>query len=308
MTNKITESEIEQLAIGLLEKSGYQYIYAPSIAPDGKAAERESFEDVLLIDRLRTAVARINPNIPNDARDEAIKQILRINSPELIANNETFHRMLTEGITVNIQKDGNSRGDLVWLVDFKKPENNDFIVVNQFTIIENGINKRPDVILFVNGLPLVVIELKNPVDEKATVKSAFKQLQTYKNTIPSLFTYNSFMVISDGLECRAGSVSSGFSRFMAWKSSDGIVFSSPLINQMETLIKGMLNKKTLIDLIRHFIVYEKTKKEDKKTGIVTIQTVKKLAAYHQYYAVNKAVESTIRATGYLPKPKKNDEP
>jgi type I restriction enzyme R subunit len=304
---KITESDIEQLAITLLEKTGYQYIYAPLIAPDGDASERETFEDVLLIDRLRTAVGRINPTIPENARDDAIKQILRIQSPELIANNETFHRMLTCGITVNIQKNGNSRGDLVWLVDFKHPENNDFIVANQFTVIENGINKRPDVILFVNGLPLVVIELKNPVDEKATVKSAFNQLQTYKHTIPSLFTYNCFMVISDGLECRAGSISSGFNRFMAWKSSDGIVVASPFINPMETLIKGMLNKETLIDLIRHFMVYEKTKKEDKKSGIVTIQTVKKLAAFHQYYAVNKAVESTIRATGYLSKPKM-DEP
>ncbi|MBW1728829.1 MAG: HsdR family type I site-specific deoxyribonuclease, partial [Deltaproteobacteria bacterium] len=204
---------------------------------------------------------------------------------------------LTEGIKVSYQKDGNERGDLVWLIDFKNPENNDFLVVNQFTVIENGVNKRPDVVLFVNGLPLVIIELKNPADENATVKSAYEQLQTYKQTISSLFTYNEILVISDGLEARAGSLSAGFDRFMAWKSSDGKIEASHLISQLETLIKGMLNKETLLDLIRHFIVFDKSKREDKETGQITIHTVKKLAAYHQYYAVNKAVESTLRAVG-----------
>ncbi|VUT28285.1 MAG: hypothetical protein SYNGOMJ08_00854 [Candidatus Syntrophoarchaeum sp. GoM_oil] len=293
--NKITESEIEKFAIELLEKQGYQYIYAPDIAPDSDTPERRSFEDVLLSDRLQTAVGRINPKIPAEAREDAIKQIQRLNSPELIVNNEEFHRMLTEGIKVSYQKDGNNRGDLVWLIDFKNPDNNDFIVTNQFTVRENGVNKRPDIILFVNGLPLVVIELKNPAEETATVKSAFKQLQTYKQAIPGLFIYNGFMVISDGLEARAGSLSAGFSRFMAWKTSDGKVEASPLIGQLETLIKGMLNKETLLDLIRHFIVFDKSKKEDKETGIITIQTVKKLAAYHQYYAVNRAVGNTIKA-------------
>jgi len=297
---RITESAIEEFAIELLQKSGYQYLYGPDIDPDGDRLERESFGDVLLLERLQTAVDRINPSIPSDIRKNAIKQILRLNSPELIANNEAFHRMLTEGIKVSYQKDGNSRGDLVWLIDFKNPENNDFLVTNQFTIIENGINKRPDIILFVNGLPLVIIELKNPADENATVRSAYRQLQTYKQAIPSLFTHNGFTVISDGLEARAGSLSAGFNRFMTWKSSDGKVEASPLIGRLETLIKGMLNKETLLDLIRHFIVFEKSKKEDQETGIITIQTEKKLAAYHQYYAVNRAVESTLRAAGYLP--------
>lgn len=299
MKSRITENTIEEFAIELLEKSGYQYLYGPDIAPDGDRLERESFEDVLLLERLRTAVGRINPDIPVEVRENAIKQIQRLNSPELIANNEAFHRMLTEGIKVSYQKDGNSRGDLVWLIDFKNPENNDFLVTNQFTVIENGINKRPDIILFVNGLPLVIIELKNPADENATVRSAYRQLQTYKQAIPSLFTHNGFMVISDGLEARAGSLSAGFNRFMTWKSSDGKVEASPLIGQLETLIKGMLNKENLLDLIRHFIVFEKSKKEDKETGIITIQTEKKLAAYHQYYAVNRAVESTLRAAGHL---------
>ncbi len=298
MTTKITESAIEKFAIELLEKHGCQYIYAPSIAPDGETPERESYEDVLLLERLRTAVGRINPTVPADVREDAIKQIQRLNSPELIANNEAFHRLLTEGIKVTFQKDGHSRGDLVWLVDFKNPENNDFLVANQLTVIENNVNKRPDVVLFINGLPLVVIELKNPVDENATVRSAFKQFQTYKQAIPSLFTYNGIMIISDGLEAKAGSISAGFTRFMAWKTADGKVEASPLIGQLETLIKGMLDKNTLLDLIRHFIVFEKNKKEDKETGIISVQTMKKLASYHQYYAVNRAVESTLRASGY----------
>ncbi|MFH1432769.1 MAG: type I restriction endonuclease subunit R [archaeon] len=292
---KITESEIERFAIELLEKSGYQYIYAPDIAPDSKTPQRAGFEDVLLLEHLKKAVKRINPGIPADAREDAIKQIQRLNSPELIANNESFHKMLTEGIKVSYQKEGSDRGDLVWLLDFNNPENNEFIVANQFTIIENNVNKRPDIILFVNGLPLVVIELKNPADENATVKSAFNQLQTYKQAIPGLFNYNGFLIISDGLDTRAGSISLGFSRFMAWKSSDGKTEASHLTSQLEILINGMLNKNTLLDMIRHFIVFEKSKKEDTETGIITIQTVKKIAYYHQYYAVNKAVESTIRA-------------
>jgi type I restriction enzyme R subunit len=297
--NKIAESAIEQFAIELLEKQGYQYIYAPNIAPDSDTPERNRFEDVLLLERLRKAVVRINPNIPEDAREDAIKQIQRLNSPELIANNEAFHRMLTDGIKVSYHKDGADRGDLVWLIDFKNPENNEFLVTNQFTVIENEVNKRPDTILFVNGLPLIVIELKNPADENATVKSAFKQLQTYKQAIPGLFTYNGFMVISDGLEAKAGALSAGFSRFMAWKSTDGKTEASHLIGQMETLINGVLNERTLLDLIRHFIVFDKSKKEDRETGVTSIRTTKKLAAYHQYYAVNKAVESTLRASGYL---------
>lgn len=293
---KLTENTIEEFTIKLLEHLGYKRIYAPNIAPDSERPERQSYEDVLLTERLKNAIRRINPNIPTHSLDEALKNVQRINSPELLANNETFHRMLTEGIKVSYQKEGNDRGDLVWLIDFEQPENNEFIVANQFTVIENGNNKRPDVILFVNGLPLVVIELKNPTDENATIKSAYQQIETYKSIIPNLFTYNAFNIISDGLEAKAGSLSAGLTRFMAWKSADGKEEASNLISQLETLINGMLNKATLLDLIRHFVVFEKSKKEDIKTGIISISTIKKLAAYHQYYAVNRAVESTIRAS------------
>jgi len=295
---RITENHIELLAIQRLESLGYLYLYGPDIASDGTNPERVAYDQVLLVQRLKNSVRRINPDIPADAQHEAIKEIQRIASPELIANNETFHRLLTEGIPVTKRVDGDDRGDHVWLIDFKNPANNDFAVVNQFTIIENHQNKRPDIILFVNGIPLVVIELKNAADEKANVHSAFRQIETYKAVIPNLFTYNGFNIISDGLEAKAGSLSAGFSRYMAWKTADGKTEASHLVSQLETLIQGMLNKETLLDLIRHFIVFEKSRKEDADTGITTITTVKKIAAYHQYYAVNRAVESTLRASGY----------
>jgi type I restriction enzyme R subunit len=298
---KITESSIEKFTIELLERQGYSYIYGPDIAPDSDNPKRKRFSDILFIDKLKETVKRLNPKVSAQLCDDAVKQVERLGSPELIVNNETFHRMLTEGVKVSIHSDGRERGELVWLVDFKNPENNDFIVCNQFTVIENDINKRPDIVLFVNGLPLVVIELKNPADENTTVKSAFKQFQTYKQAIPSLFNYNSLLIISDGLEAKAGSLSAGFSRFIFWKTSDGKVEASPLIGQLETLIKGLLDKATLLDLIRHFTVFEKDKKEDKITGVITIETVKKVASYHQYYAVNRAVESTLRASGYMEK-------
>ena len=293
---KLNEDAIETLAIERLQALGYQYIHGAEIAPDSTSPERESFADVLLIERLRQAVKRINPTIAQPALDEAIKTIQRISSPELLANNEAFHRLMTEGVNVSYQKDGSQRGDLVWLIDFANPDNNEFLVVNQYTIIENNQNKRPDLILFVNGIPLVVIELKNAADENTTLKSAYQQLNTYKETIPSLFTYNGFVVISDGLDAKAGSISAGLSRFMAWKTADGKIEASHLVSQLETLMNGMLNKATLLDLVRHFIVFEKSKKEDPVTKQISISTVKKLAAYHQYYAVNAAVISTLRAS------------
>ena len=297
---KITENEIELFAIELFEKLGYSYIYAPEL--------ERNHEEILLKDRLLNAVEKINPSLPQSAIEDAIKQIERIKSSELLSDNETFHKLLVEGVKVDVQRDGITRGEIVHLVDFDDVSNNDFVVANQFTIIENGHNKRPDIILFINGLPLVVIELKNAVDENATIKSAHNQIGTYKSLIPSLFTYNAFCVISDGIEAKAGTISAGLSRYMAWKTSDGESEASRLIPQIETLINGMLNPLVLLDLVRSFIVFEKSKKEDKvndevregtlgyKNGIVTIETVKKLAAYHQYYAVNKAVQRTISAS------------
>jgi type I restriction enzyme R subunit len=293
--SRLTESAIEDLAIKLFERLGYDYIHAPDIAPDGDRPERSRYDEVLLVGRLESALKRINPRLSPALLQAALKEVQRISSPELLANNEAFHRLLTEGVPVSTHKDGDERGERVWLIDFAKPENNEFVVASQFTVIENHQNKRPDLVLFVNGIPLVVIELKNAADENATIKTAYQQLETYKHTIPSLFTSNAFLVISDGLEAKAGSLSAGLTRFMSWKTADGKVEASHLVGQLETLINGMLNKATLLDLLRHFIVFEKSKKEDIKTGVISISTVKKLAAYHQYYAVNAAVVSTLRA-------------
>ena len=293
----MTENQIELLALDILRNQGYEYVNGAAIAPDSASPERQTFEEVVLRERLEKAVRRINLEISPDAQQEAIKEVVRISSPDLLANNETFHRFLTEGIPVTKWTDGQERGDRVFLIDFDNPLHNEFLVVNQFTVIENGVNKRPDLILFVNGLPLVVIELKNAVNEKTTINAAFRQIETYKAMIPSLFTFNAFSVISDGLEAKAGTISAGFSRYMAWKSVDGNVEASHLVSQLDTLIKGMLTPQVLLDLLKHFTVFEKSKKEN-EDGIVTVQTVKKLAAYHQYYAVNRAVESTKRAAGF----------
>ncbi len=291
---KITENHIELFAIELFEKLGYSYVYAPEM--------ERNFDEVLLKDRLINAVEKINPSLPQSAIEDAIKQIERIKSSELLSDNETFHKLLVEGVKVDIQRDGITRGEIVHLVDFDDVNNNDFVVANQFTIIENGHQKRPDIILFVNGLPLVVMELKNAVDENATISSAYNQIGTYKALIPTLFTYNAFCVISDGLDARVGTISADLSRFMSWKipsGTDTLVSANGGVKtplpEIETLINGMLNPLVLLDLVRSFIVFEKSKKED-KNGIVTIETVKKLAAYHQYYAVNKAVQRTISAS------------
>lgn len=292
---KITENDIELWAIEELENLGWNYILGAEIAPDAENPERSTFSDVILRERVKDAIIKNNPHIPYDAQQEALKIIERIASPEIMVNNQAFHELLTEGVPVEYRKDGIQRGDRVQLINFNQPEQNDFLVVNQFTIIENNNNKRPDLILFVNGLPLVLFELKNAIDENATLLSAYKQIQTYKDTIPSLFTFNTFCVLSDGADAKAGSLSAGFSRYLAWKTSDGVKEASIINSQLEVLIKGLMNPITLLDYIRHFIVFEESKKVD-QNGIATIQTVKKVAAYHQYYAVNKAIESVKKAS------------
>lgn len=313
--SRLTESAIENFAIQLLEAQGYSYFYATE-----DETERSDYSQVVLPAQFEAAVRRINFELPPAVIDDAIKTVRRIHSPELATNNETFHRLLTEGVPVSYQKDGNERGERVRLIDFDDYLNNDFVVANQFTVIENHNHKRPDIVLFVNGLPLVVIELKNPADEKATVQSAFRQIETYKHAIPSLFTTNAFTVISDGLDARAGTISSDFSRFMKWKGrapdsrnapgsgasfeAEPASFPGPgalRLSELEVLITGMLNRETLLDLVRHFIVFEKGRRKD-AAGQVAVTTVKKLASYHQYCAVNAAVASTLRAAGMNAKP------
>lgn len=289
--SNIFESTIEEFVIDLLKNQGFEYL-----SPEEQEIERPDLGEVVLKNRLKRAVDALNPTISEEARSQALRQVLNLPSQNLMDNNEAFHRMLTEGIEVEVMGADGIKGDKVRLIDFDNVENNEFLACNQFTVIENNINKRPDVVLFINGLPLVVVELKNPIDENATVAKAYTQLQNYKNAIPTLFYYNAALVASDGLDARVGTISSEISRFLAWKSSDGFKEDTATTPQIETLIKGMIKKEVLLDLIWHFVVFEKSKKEDPKTGLSSVITVKKIAAYHQYYAVNKAIESTIRAT------------
>ena len=308
----LTESAIEAFAIKLLERQGYRHLHGPVIAPDGNSPERASYSSVLLTDRMAQAVRRINHRLPAPAVEMAIKEVQRYASPDLLDANEHVHRWMTEGVTVELRQDGQTRGERVWLIDFARPEHNDFLVVNQFTVAHDQAHhqerKRLDLVLFVNGLPLVVVELKNAGSENATLKTAHQQIETYKQTIPQLFQTNAWVVISDGLEARAGSLAAGLSRFMAWKSADGKAEASHLVSQLETLILGMLPPATLLDMLRHFIVFEKARKQDPQTGQVTISTVKKLAAYHQYYAVNAAVASTLRAADLSAPPEVRETP
>ena len=194
MPKPITESEVEEAALEILRDLGYTIIYGPDISPDGKNPERNSYEDVILIERLKQAIDKLNPNIPKEAREEAFKKVLKIDSPKLIVNNQNFHEFLINGIPVQYRKEGRIKDDYVYLFDFKNSKNNEFLAVNQFTVIENNHNRRPDIVLFINGLPLAVIELKNPADEEATINSAYHQLQTYMDEIPSLFNYNELLM------------------------------------------------------------------------------------------------------------------
>lgn len=211
MPHIITESQVEQVALDILSELGYKIIYGPDIAPapDGKNPERESYSDVVLVERLKNVIDKLNPDMPKEAREEAVKKVMRIESQKLVVNNHNFHKMLVSGVDVEYKrKDGSIKNDAVKLFDFDNPKNNEFLAINQFTIEENRINRRPDIILFINGLPLAVIELKNPADESATIKTAFNQFETYKLQIPSLFNYNEILIISDGTEARAGTISS----------------------------------------------------------------------------------------------------
>ncbi|HCB1924176.1 TPA: type I restriction endonuclease subunit R, partial [Escherichia coli] len=208
---------------------------------------------------VRTALQRINPHLSEQKCEEALKQVMQISSPDLMANNLTFHRLLTEGINIEVSKDGNTQGELASLIDFNDPTNNAFLVINQLTIKEGNHTRRPDLILFINGLPLVVIELKNAADENSTLSGAYNQIKTYQNQISSLFTYNVFNVISDGLDAKAGTISADFSRYMTWKTANGKTPATSTQPQLEVLLQGLLNPVTLLDMIRHFIVFEASK-------------------------------------------------
>ncbi len=284
---KFYESHLEEAALEWFEELNYEVVFAPDIAPDGDYPERADYSDIILEERLKDALARINPGLPGYAIEDASRQIMVPQSPSLLMNNRAFQKMITDGIDVQVkQADSGYRIEKAYVFDFEKPSNNEFLVVNQLTIVEHGVEKRPDVVVFVNGVPLVVIELKSASDENVDITDAYNQLQNYKAAIPSLFTYNSFMVTSDGINARAGTLTADEDRFMAWRTIDGDDVAPKFIPQLEVLIRGMFERERFLDIIRHFVLFQNDGAE----------FIKILAGYHQYHAVNKAVESTKRAT------------
>ena len=284
----LTEDTVEQAALEWLSETGFEVIHGPDIAPGEDASERESFGDVVLEQRLKDAIARLNPNLPADAQEEAFRKVIRPDLPSLIQNNRTFHRRLRDGVEIEYRKpDGTISGDHVQLMDFDDPHSNDFVAVNQFTIIEAGKNRRPDVLLFVNGLPLVVIELKNQADEDATIDKAYQQIQTYKDELPSLFQFNEIVVISDGPVARIGSLTAGFEWYKPWRTIEG---ETPVTgkSELEILIRGAFDPSRILELIRGFILFEDDPDSD--------QVHKILAGYHQFNAARRAIDATVDAT------------
>jgi type I restriction enzyme, R subunit len=287
-TTTLSESDVEDAALTWFDQLGYAVLHGPLIAPGEPEAERTAYQDVALETRLRDAIAALNPHIPADACEEAYRKAIRSDSPVLLGNNRTFHRMLVDGVEIEYRRaDGTIAGDRVRLIDFEHPERNDFAAVNQFTVIEGQHNRRPDIVLFVNGLPLAVIELKNAADEEATVWTAFNQLQTYKQQIPSLFAFNEALVVSDGLTARVGSLTADKERFMPWRTIEGEELAPATMLELEVLTQGLFDKSRFLAFLRSFIVFE-----EEKSGQVT----KKIAGYHQFHAVGKAVETTVAAS------------
>ena len=282
----MTEDQLEQEALGWLSDVGYTLLNGYEIAFDGASPERPDYKNTLLPFRLREAINRLNPNIPLAAREDAFRQVQDLGIPSLLSANRHFHKLLVNGVPVQYQKDGETRGDFVRLVDWETPVKNDWVAVNQFTIKGARHTRRPDIILFVNGLPLVLLELKNPADENADIWKAFDQIQTYKEQIPDVFQYNEVLVISDGTEALLGSLSADAERFMAWRTIDGKTID-PLgqFQELETLVRGLLAPEYLLDYLRYFVLFE----DDGKL-------VKKIAGYHQFHAVRAAIEQVIQAS------------
>ena len=294
MNYKISEEDVEYSFIENLKKQNYQYFSGSEIASYSENPQREGFSSVVLEKHFKESLKKVNPDVPESARVETYQKVLNLGSDDLMDNNEKFHKMLAEGVTVEYFKDGQSKSEIVKLIDFEKPENNSFWVVNQLVIKENRNEKRLDIVIFINGLPLVIVELKNAIDQKSTLDKAYTQIQNYKKSVPSIFYYNAICVISDGIEARTSSISASFSRYLSWKSPNKK--ENGIIPELEILTKEMLKKDVLLNLIKYNTVFEKEEVKDTKTGIIKQVTIKKIAAYHQYYAVRKAVEETRRAT------------
>ncbi len=301
---RMTEDQLEQEALAWLADVGYAVAHGPDIAPDGPSPERASYRDVVLTGRLRAAIERLNPRVPLPAREDALKQVLDLGVPSLLAANRAFHRLLVGGVPVQYQRDGETHGDFVRIVDWEEraqagappPQpspgggggktGNDWLAVNQYSVKGPHHTRRPDIVLFVNGLPLVLLEIKNPADENASIWKAYDQVQTYKEQIPDIFQANELLVVSDGSEARLGSLSANSERFMQWRTIDGVTLD-PLseFNELETLVRGVLAPAYLLDYLRYFVLFE-----DDGT------LVKKIAGYHQFHAVRSAIRQVVEAS------------
>ena len=285
--SSFTESTVEDATLSWLETLGWRVVYGPDIAPDTPGAERPDYGQVVLERRLRHALGRLNPNLPAEALDDAFRRLTRPEGATLEAHNRAFHRMAVDGVTVEYRAgDGRVRGAQARVVDFDAPTENDWLAVNQFTVVENKHERRPDVVLFVNGLPLGVMEIKNPADEDATIWTAWQQFQTYKAELPGLFAMNAALIVSDGVEARIGTLTSGREWFKPWRTIAGETLADPHLPQLQVMLGGVCEPRRFLALVRDFIVFE-----DDGSGAL----VKKMAGYHQFHAVQVAVAETLRA-------------
>ncbi len=283
----LTESDVEQVALEWLANVGWQVAHGPDIAPDTPGAQRNDYGDVVLAQRLRDALAELNRHLPAEALEDAFRKLIRPEGATLEARNRAFHRMLVEGVTVEYRAaDGAIRGAQVQVIDFDEPDRNDWLAVNQFTATENQHNRRPDVVLFVNGLPLGIIELKNPADEDATLWTAWRQLQTYKAELPTLFSMNEMLMVSDGVQARVGTLTAGREWFKPWRTITGETLAGTHLTELQVMLEGACERERFLSLVRDFIVFE-----DDGGGSLA----KKMAGYHQFHAVQVAVDETLRA-------------
>ena len=297
----MNENTIEKSLIEQLISQGYTYHYGPDIAPFSDNEQRENFSSVILENHFKQSLKKLNPDLPESARVEAFQKVINLGTEDLMENNERFHTLLTNGVTVEYTKEGRVKGINVKLLDVANPENNSFWVVNQLVVKENNNEKRFDVVIYINGLALVFIELKSALNEKATLRKAYTQIQNYKKATPSIFYYNAICVISDGIEAKTSSVSAPISRYLSWRAPETLEKNNKQHKpdprtELQVLTACMLDKTTLVQLIRYCTVFEQEEKKDEKTGLIFQVKIKKVGAYHQYYTVQKAIAQTIRAT------------
>ena len=287
MSTTLTEADVEQAALDWLSALGWQVAHGPDIAPGTPNAERTGYGQVVLERRVQDSLAELNASLPRSALDDAFRKLTRSEGATLEARNRAFHRMLVDGVTVEHRDgEGRIRGAQAQVIDFDNPANNDWLAVNQFTVTENRNTRRPDVVLFVNGLPLGVIELKNPADEDATIWTAWQQFQTYKAELPTLFSMNEALMVSDGTEARIGTLTSGREWFKPWRTITGEGSADPHLTELQVMLEGVFVPSRFLAMVRDFIVFE-----DDGSGAL----VKKMAGYHQFHAVKVAVDETLRA-------------